>query len=220
MPATPDRPLSPDVRTPADPGTRSSPRQEGIVPGVDTVLVLHAPDARTLLIRRAVPDDAPAVLAHLLRVGAETSWLSFGAAGPGVTEAAERAFLARAASGDTALAVVVERDGAIVARLTFDAYPRPRTGHGGELGIAVERACWGTGVGRRLMELLVAWAERGGRVRKLNLRVHVDNARAIALYTSLGFVIEGRITRDTLEQDGTFHDAFLMGRPIDPLTTP
>jgi len=51
-------------------------------------------------------------------------------------------------------------------------------------------------------------------VRKVNLRVRVDNTRAIALYESLGFVTEGRLTRDTAE-NGEFFDALIMGKAID-----
>ena len=58
-------------------------------------------------------------------------------------------------------------------------------------------------------------AEGGGVVRKLNLRVRADNARAIALYERLGFAVEGRATRDVLI-DGEFHDCLVMGRAVDP----
>jgi ribosomal protein S18 acetylase RimI-like enzyme len=71
------------------------------------------------------------------------------------------------------------------------------------------------GLGRRLLEMLITWATSTGVVRKINLIVRTDNRRAIALYESLGFAIEGTVTRDVLDADG-FHDSFLMGRAIDP----
>ena len=71
------------------------------------------------------------------------------------------------------------------------------------------------GLGRRLLEVLIDWARRGGIVRKINLLVRTDNDRAIALYESLGFTVEGRKRRDML-MDGDFHDAFFMGLFIDP----
>lgn len=54
-----------------------------------------------------------------------------------------------------------------------------------ELAIAVEAAARGRGVGRALMEALVARARERG-VRALSLSVDPEN-RAIALYRSLGF---------------------------------
>jgi RimJ/RimL family protein N-acetyltransferase len=52
-------------------------------------------------------------------------------------------------------------------------------------------------------------------IRKINLRVRADNAGAIRLYERMGWVHEGRTTRDTLI-DGRFNDCLLMGREVDP----
>ena len=57
--------------------------------------------------------------------------------------------------------------------------------------------------------------ERGRIVRKINLKVRVDNVAAIRLYERMGWVHEGRTTRDTLI-DGAFADCLLMGREVDP----
>jgi RimJ/RimL family protein N-acetyltransferase len=62
---------------------------------------------------------------------------------------------------------------------------------------------------------MLAWAEQGGVVRKINLKVRVDNIPAIRLYERMGWVHEGRTTRDTLI-DGEFSDCLLMGRGVDP----
>lgn len=174
-----------------------------------------SPTAAPARIRRAVPDDASAVLSYLVRAGAETANLSFGAEGLGVPEEIERAYIARVATSATALLLVAEVENEIVGALAFEGGPRPRTRHAGEFGVSVLRAYWGTGTGRALVEALIAWAEASGVIRKLDLRVRTDNARAIALYERLGFVREGIRTRDMLV-DGVFHDALLMGRPIDP----
>jgi RimJ/RimL family protein N-acetyltransferase len=52
-------------------------------------------------------------------------------------------------------------------------------------------------------------------VRKINLKVRVDNEPAIRLYRSMGWVEEGHTTRDTLI-GGKFNDCLFMGLPIDP----
>lgn len=165
-------------------------------------------------IRPAVPDDAAALLAYLSVVGSESDNLTFGPEGPGLSEADERAYLARAATSDNSVVLVALHEGVIVGSLTFDGGRRPRTRHTGELGISVTRELTGQGIGRALLETLIEWAERGGVVRKLNLRSRVDNAGAIRLYERLGWVAEGRITRDTAIGD-TLIDTLFMGRPVD-----
>jgi RimJ/RimL family protein N-acetyltransferase len=172
-------------------------------------------DARRVRIRRAEPDDAAAILAYLAKVGGETINLTFGAEGPGFSEAEEREYLTRVAAADNSLAIVALAGEEIVGALTFDGGHRPRMRHAGEFGISVLQAYAGQGLGRALLEYLLAWAERGGIVRKINLKVRVDNLAAIRLYERMGWVPEGRTTRDTLI-DGQFNDCLLMGREIDP----
>jgi RimJ/RimL family protein N-acetyltransferase len=181
---------------------------------MSAIAELPGPEDTPIHLRHATPDDAARVLAYLRRVGSETPNLSFGAEGPSLDEPGERALLADLAERDNCLAVLAEWRGEVVAMLTFMGDRRPRFRHAGELGISVARSHWGHGVGRALMELLIAWAGSSGVVRKLNLIVRADNERAVALYESLGFAVEGRIRREIFV-DGEFHDSFTMGRLVD-----
>jgi RimJ/RimL family protein N-acetyltransferase len=172
-------------------------------------------DGRLARIRRAVPDDAGPVLEYLRGVGGETPNLTFGAEGPGLKESEERDYLARVAESDNSLAILALVGDTIVGGLTFDGGHRPRLRHAGEFGISVAQAYAGLGIGRAMIEYMLEWAERSGVVRKINLKVRVDNAGAIRLYERMGWVHEGRTTRDTLI-DGQFNDCLLMGRAVDP----
>jgi len=78
----------------------------------------------------------------------------------------------------------------------------------------VRRDCWGLGIGGRLMTTLIAWARAGGVMRKINLHVREDNARAIALYQRFGFVVTGKNTRATCI-NGKFCDTLAMGLEVD-----
>jgi RimJ/RimL family protein N-acetyltransferase len=180
---------------------------------VERALVLR--DGRRVRIRPAEPDDAPAILAYLGRVGGETINLTFGAEGPGLSVQEEREYLTRVSASDNSLAVVALADETIVGSLTFDGGRRQRLRHQGEFGISLLQAYAGQGLGRAMVEYMLEWAERGGVVRKINLKVRVDNGPAIRLYERMGWVHEGRTTRDTLI-DGTFSDCLLMGREVDP----
>jgi RimJ/RimL family protein N-acetyltransferase len=176
---------------------------------------LALPDGRTVTIRPAVPDDAAAVITCLKQVGGESAYLTFGAEGRGLDELEQRAALAQFLAADNAVGLVAADAERIVGSLVFEGGTRSRIRHTGELGVSVLRAYAGKGVGRALLETLIAWAEASGIIRKLDLKVRADNLDAIRLYERLGWKIEGVVTRD-LCVDGVFHDALYMGRPVDP----
>jgi RimJ/RimL family protein N-acetyltransferase len=186
-----------------------------MMPGTAIDRELTLPDGRLVRIRRAVPDDAGRALAYLRKVGGETVNLTFGAEGPGLAESEEREYLARVAESDNSLAIFAVVGEEIVGGLTFDGGRRPRLRHVGEFGISVAQRYAGLGIGRAMIEYMIAWAEASGVVRKINLKVRVDNVGAIRLYERMGWVQEGRTTRDTLI-DGEFNDCLLMGRTVDP----
>ena len=179
-----------------------------------TTCELQLADGRVIQIRPALPDDAEAVLAYLQKVGGESDNLSFGPEGPGLSETQEREYLAGVAASDNALVLLALHEGAIVGALSFEGGKRARIRHTGELGISVTESFTGCGVGRALLEILIEWAEQSGVIRKLNLRTRVDNIGAIRLYERLGWVVEGRVTRDQ-GIDGVYTDTLLMGRPVD-----
>ena len=172
-------------------------------------------DGRTLTIREAVPDDAAALLLHVAAVSAETDYLCMGPGDFELDEAGERAYLARAAASPGQVYLLAFVDDALGGSLSFAAGTRPRVRHAGELGMSVRRACWGLGIGGRLLDVLIDWARSTGVGTKLDLRVRANNARAIALYTSRGFRVEGRLTRQVVV-GGTAHDHLWMGRDVGP----
>jgi len=83
-------------------------------------------------------------------------------------------------------------DGDIAGTGSLMRGTRSRFRHAADLGLGVRKRFWGLGVGRALMEALIAAAREQG-IARIALRVRADNARAIRLYESLGFVHEGRL---------------------------
>ncbi|MBZ0253719.1 MAG: GNAT family N-acetyltransferase [Candidatus Methylomirabilis sp.] len=63
--------------------------------------------------------------------------------------------------------------------------------HVARAGIALREAYCGRGWGRGLMEEIIRWAWDQPTLEKIELTVFGQNARAIRLYESLGFTVEG-----------------------------
>jgi len=86
-----------------------------------------------------------------------------------------------------------------------------RRRHVMSLGIAVNSAAHGRGVGSALMQALCDWADNWGQVLRLELTVFADNTRAIALYRRFGFEIEGTHRAYALRH-GEYADVYAMAR--------
>jgi RimJ/RimL family protein N-acetyltransferase len=84
----------------------------------------------------------------------------------------------------------------------------PAHAHRGTLGMGIIPPYRGQGLGRRLLTTTLERAGDAGFAR-IELAVHVDNARAIALYDKAGFVREG-VQRDAVLVDGQYRDAIAM----------
>jgi RimJ/RimL family protein N-acetyltransferase len=80
--------------------------------------------------------------------------------------------------------------------------------HRGTLGIGLLEAYRGRGLGRALIETTVAAAWAFG-FRRIELRARADNVRAIRLYKSVGFRLEG-LMRRAVSLDGIDYDEVAM----------
>jgi RimJ/RimL family protein N-acetyltransferase len=120
------------------------------------------------------------------------------------------------ATDGMALTLLAEMDGAVVGEVSLERIGFRMLRHVGVLAIGVHPSTWGMGLGRALLERLLEWARAhrdadGGRVLRVELYTRADNARAIALYRSLGFTTEGVRRGFVRRDDGTFVDDLVMG---------
>ena len=164
----------------------------------------------TLLIRSATVADAATLLEYVEAVGRESEFLSFGPGEFGLSLAEEQAFLEKLATRENEFYIVGLISGLIVSALTFTAGERPRVRHRGEFGISVRKEFWGLGIAALMLDRLLDWARRSGIISKINLRVRVDNRRAIRLYERKGFVREGTTSRESFVH-GEYFSHYYMG---------
>jgi ribosomal protein S18 acetylase RimI-like enzyme len=108
--------------------------------------------------------------------------------------------------------LVAEMDGDVAGYVMIGArIPIPANRHVGRImAVAVDPRWRRRGLGRALLQ--AAEREAAGRgYRKLTLTVLGCNQPAIALYTSLGYAIEGRLV-DEFELDGALVDDLFMAK--------
>ena len=134
--------------------------------------------------------QAHALLAELVRGGAATGWVE----PPAHDDVATLldGVLADARAGDAACALAV-REGELAGIGYWQRYTRPTNRVHADLErLAVARHAHGQGIGRALMEALVAAARTAG-IEQLTLDFRADNDAARALYAALGFEQYGRL---------------------------
>ena len=71
----------------------------------------------------------------------------------------------------------------------------------------------GLGIGRRLMEQVLACAATLDGVQRMTISVTAGNVEAVGLYESLGFIEFGR-EPDSMNVDGRFYDEIMMSRAL------
>ena len=98
-------------------------------------------------------------------------------------------------------------------RLVGIATEHQQDPYGHMLGLIVNERYRGRGVGRALLERLIAWARNEGFAH-LNLTVFPHNERALALYRSCGFVDLELLPGGVRRASGEVWDALVMRLPL------
>ena len=165
-----------------------------------------------ILIRPAKPEDTEGIIAHRAGIASEPdTYVSY------TPEEANRAvekerenIIKKLEKGDLCL-VAVAAEGRIIAEIgcSIDHY-FSITRHTAVLGMSVERNYRNQGIGSRMMEEAIKWAQEK-RVVRLELEVYAENGPAIHLYEKNGFEVEGR-KRKYAKQRGTYYDSLIMSR--------
>ena len=101
-------------------------------------------------------------------------------------------------------------DGGMVGTVRFHAEDYLKERHRGYIyGVYVAPEARGRGVGKALMQELIARARHVEGLEQLNLAVVTANEAAVHLYRSLGFEIYGTAPQ-ALKQNGQYWDEHLM----------
>ncbi len=177
-------------------------------------MVSSAMSPNACSIRKARPEDAPTLVKAEREIARIPGRL---ASQPDeLHEAAFREEIVKLNTRGGGIYLVAEQDGAIVGHALLKSRELAVTSHVAGLTIAVHEGHQGTGVGRVLMDELIAWSRSNPRVEKIELHVRSSNERAIALYRALGFVQEGRMTKRIKIGPDDYLDDVCMGLWVGP----
>lgn len=166
-------------------------------------------DGRVVTLRSVVDGDAPRLLEYLDAVRREAPYILYCEHDTLPTLEQEQAWV-RGHLGADALVLVAESDGSIIAAADISRASRHKIRHRADLGIGIREPWRGVGLGRMLMDRLIAWARRHEGIALVRLSVYSDNAVARRLYERCGFVVEGVGTRAIRQPDGRFMDEVQM----------
>ncbi len=163
-----------------------------------------------IVIRPATLDDAAGVGQHHHEISLETDIDVPMRPGdmPMDRESLER-YIEHFTEPDNSTAIVAEVDGKIVGLLLAQG-GKPRIfQHVLEIGIAVNREYRGQGIGTRLMQAIIEWAQASEVIKRVQLDVYTRNQGAIKMYERLGFANEG-CRRKALRHDDEYVDLYPM----------
>jgi L-phenylalanine/L-methionine N-acetyltransferase len=172
----------------------------------------HKADPARIVIRSAEPQDANGISALMGSPGTFEGTLQM----PDMAIASRLEMLQRTDPNNCRL-VAVDGDRVVASAGLFSGPQTLRRSHVRGLGIGIAQDWQGQGLGRRLIARLLDWADNWAGVLRVELTVHTDNDRAIALYRGMGFIEEGR-HRAYAIKNGRYVDALCMARlhPVPP----
>jgi RimJ/RimL family protein N-acetyltransferase len=156
---------------------------------------------KEFVVRPAASEDIDALLNLYEEVAAEGRYI---AAEVPVDREKRRPGWLEFIQGDDGAMFVAELGGEIVGSASVD-------GKGlAHLGMFVDKAHRGFGIGFGLLEACIDWARDVG-AHKITLEVWPHNEAAIALYEKFGFEREGYLRRHWRRQSGELWDSVVMG---------
>lgn len=167
------------------------------------------------ILRDITEADAEGYRACLDRVAAERKYLAFTAAPP-LQEV--KYYIKAMLQRGLPFIVAVEGDGQVVGWCNIHVLPQTehRVGfsHVGTIGMGLDAAHRGKGLGREMLQSVFDIAGRVG-IERVELQVYASNESAVKLYRKFGFVTEGIKSR-ARKIDGQYDDIIMMARLRPP----
>lgn len=149
-------------------------------------------DGRTCVLRNGAEQDGQALLDIYNLTHAQTDYLLSYPDESTLTSEQEAQFLKERTESENEIELLAVIEGIVVGSAGVSCVgKKDKVKHRAEFGISVDKAYWGLGIGRALMEACIECARDTGFVQ-IELEVVAENKKALALYESVGFEEYGR----------------------------
>ncbi|WP_262690493.1 GNAT family N-acetyltransferase [Kordiimonas aestuarii] len=162
------------------------------------------------IIRAAKPSDASALRAYTRTIYAEGKYLITRPQEFRISLLRQRFWIARKSLNPDEACFVAEINGVVIASLECWTDRRRRVRHNTSFAMSVHPGHRTQGIGKKLLLHFIKWVQNHPRIERIELHVHADNAAAIALYRSLGFLLEGTRLGAVRYEDGRTVDDHIM----------
>ncbi len=167
-------------------------------------------DGSVITIREATSSDAAGVIAMIKDILSDAEFSLTQVDEFQNTEEDERAILEKHQQVEGSIYLVAEKNGKLLGDIVFSNGTKNRNKHQGEFALGIIPSFRSMGVANALLETMIEWANEHPMIKKVKLRVAVQNYNAIHLYRNLGFMEEGRLIKDLRTDDGEFMDMIAM----------
>ncbi len=161
-------------------------------------------------IRNGVASDGSAVLENFDLTHAETDYLLSYPDENHFDAEQESRYLEKKETSPNEIELIAFVDGKVAGTAGIDAIgAQYKVTHRAEFGISILKEYWGLGIGRALMEACIHCAKTAGYAQ-LELEVVAENARAISMYQTAGFVEYGRNPKGFRSRNAGYQELISM----------
>ena len=149
-------------------------------------------DGKTCVLRNGTEQDGQALLDIYNLTHAQTDYLLSYPDESTLTSEQEAQFLKEKSESENEIEILAVIDGIVVGSAGLGCVGKhEKVKHRAEFGISVDKAYWGLGIGRALLEACIECVRDAG-FAQLELEVVAENEKALALYESVGLEEYGR----------------------------
>jgi RimJ/RimL family protein N-acetyltransferase len=167
-------------------------------------------DGRQFIIRQPNEYDAEGIIDYSKILFASTDQVLTTLEEYTITVDNEKIWIKNLNDNPNALLLIAQHNNQINGLLFFMPSTKKKNAHTGEFGVSVHPNFQGLGIGKRLIETLLAWANENKQIEKIFLTAFETNKNALKLYKDLRFIEEGRHIKAIKQLNGEYVDTIQM----------